>query len=56
MNKLSHFKFRQILHFVLDNRRNSSMGHKCFIKSCLKLLKLSKLKKKKNNLLHPTFT
>lgn len=49
MNKPSHFKFRQILHFVLANRRNSSTGHKYLFRSCLKLLKLSKFKKENSS-------
>lgn len=52
MNKLSYFKFRQILHFVLANRRNISTGHKCLFRSCLKLLKLSKFKKENSSPSH----
>lgn len=49
MNKPTHFKFRQILHFVLANGRNSSTGHKYLLRSCLKLLKLSKFKKENSS-------
>lgn len=45
MNKPSHFKFRQILHFVLANRRNGSTGHQ-YLFICLKLSNLSKFEEK----------
>lgn len=52
MNKPSHFRFRQFLHFVLANRRNSSTRHNYLCRSCLKLLKLSKFKKENSSPSH----
>lgn len=52
MNKPPHFKFRQILHFVLANRRNRSTGRKYLFRCCLKLTKLSKFKKENLSLSH----